>query len=77
MRTPSVPPLLDPAILAQYRSALANWRVTGYVDWNEVAEIWVQEQLRGLDPRRIGKMMYDHVRAGHHRSGARDKTGME
>jgi hypothetical protein len=59
-----VPPLVDPAILAQYVSALANWRVTGYVDWKERARNWVREHLAGIDPRRIAKMMYDHVQAG-------------
>ncbi len=59
-----MPPLQDPTILAQYRSVLANWRVTGYVEWKEVAWNWVREQLAGVDPRYIAKMMYDYVQAG-------------
>jgi hypothetical protein len=59
-----MPPLQDPVILAQYRGALANWHVTGYVDWKEVARNWVREQLSGQDPRRIAKLMCEHVQAG-------------
>ena len=59
-----MPPLQDPVILAQYSAALANWGVTGYVDWKEVARNWVREQLAGQDPRRIARLMYDHVRTG-------------
>lgn len=59
-----MPRLQDPVILAQYRSALANWRVTGYVDWKEPARTWVRVQLGENEPRQIARLMFAHVEAG-------------
>jgi hypothetical protein len=59
-----MPRLQDPVILAQYRSALANWRVTGYVDWKETARTWVRDRLGDYDPRQIARLMFEHVDSG-------------
>jgi hypothetical protein len=40
MEGKAMAPLQDPLILAQYRSALANWHVTGYVEWKDIARDW-------------------------------------
>lgn len=57
-------PLQDPDLLARYRSALANWRVTGYVVWKETALTWLRDHLAGSDPRQIAYLMHQHVQAG-------------
>lgn len=59
-----MPRLQDPLVLAQYCSALANWRFTGYVDWKESALSWARRQLGESDPRQIARLMFDHVNAG-------------
>jgi hypothetical protein len=56
--------LNDPALLARYQSALANWRYTGYVEWKDVAQAWLREQLPNLPLRNIAEQMYNHVAAG-------------
>ena len=56
--------LQDPVVLAQYRSALANWHFTGYVDWKETARNWVRDQLGENEPRQIARLMFEHVEAG-------------
>ncbi len=59
-----MPRLEDPVSLARYRSALANWRITGYVDWKETARTWVRNQLGEHEPRQIARLMFEHVEAG-------------
>ncbi len=59
-----MPRLQDPVILAQYRSALANWRVTGYVDWKEIARAWIRKHLGDCEPRQIARLMFEHVENG-------------
>ncbi len=58
-----MPPLTDPELLARYKSALSNWRVTGYVTWKELAELWLRDNL-GLTARNVAQLMNDHVQAG-------------
>lgn len=59
-----MPPLQDAELLARYRSALANWRVTGYVEWKPTAAAWVQKNLEGLSLRDVAKRLFDFVAAG-------------
>jgi hypothetical protein len=59
-----MPPLQDLEIRARYRSALANWRVTGYVEWKPTAAAWVQENLEDLSLREVAKLMFEFVDAG-------------
>jgi hypothetical protein len=56
--------LKDLAILAQFRGALSNWHVTGYVDWKENARTWVRDQLGQHDPRQIARLLHEYVSAG-------------
>jgi len=56
--------LQDPVILALYCSALANWSVTGYVDWQELARTWVRDRLAENEPRQIARLMYEYLQAG-------------
>jgi hypothetical protein len=56
--------LQDPVILAQYKSALANWYVTGYVEWKDTARDWVLAHLSGVKPRQVAELMHQHVEAG-------------
>jgi hypothetical protein len=57
-------PLQDPVILARYQGALANWHVTGYVDWKETARDWVKCNLRCTKLRDLARLMHEHVEAG-------------
>lgn len=59
-----MPPLQDPAVLARYKSALANWQVTGYVIWKETAQEWVRVHLGTLPLKDLAEMMYNHVESG-------------
>ena len=56
--------LQDPAILARYLSALSNWRYTGYVEWKEVADEWVRDNLPGWTPRAVAEEMDKFIRSG-------------
>lgn len=57
-------PLQDPEILAQYKSALSNWKVTGYVDWRDRAREWARKNLKNFTARTIAELMWQHVAAG-------------
>jgi hypothetical protein len=59
-----MPPLTDPVLLARYQQALANWHVTGYVDWKEVARQWVRDNLPGVEPRMVAQLMHQYVLGG-------------
>ena len=56
--------LQDPAILAQYRSALGNWRVTGYVIWKDTAREWVRHNLPAMSLKDVAEEMEKYVAAG-------------
>jgi hypothetical protein len=56
--------LQDPVILARYKSALANWKVTDYITWKDLPVEWVRKNLPELEPRAIGRLMFQHVAAG-------------
>src|SRR5262245_15366470 len=60
----NMPRLQDPLVLAQYLSALANWRYTGYVDWNENAWEWARDQLGQRRQRQMSRLMFEYVEAG-------------
>jgi hypothetical protein len=57
----SVARLTDPEILARYKSALANWNVTGYVTWKDIAREWVEENLPGYTTRAVAERMHEFV----------------
>src|SRR5262249_43305636 len=59
-----MPPLQGPVLLALYQSAVGNWRVTGYIEWKEMARAWVRDNLGGLSLKDVGELMYRHVAAG-------------
>lgn len=56
--------LQDPVILAQYRSPLANWNVSGYIVWKETARAWLLANLGEGDERKINKLLFEHVQGG-------------
>ena len=56
--------LRDPVILAQYKSALSNWKVTGYVDWKDRSRDWVRDNLAPLTAPAIAELMWRHVATG-------------
>jgi hypothetical protein len=56
--------LTDPAMLARYQIALANWQFTGYIEWKETARDWLVTNLGPIPLREIGRLMYVHVTAG-------------
>jgi hypothetical protein len=58
-----MPPLTDPAILAQFRAVLSEWRYTGYVTAKEVALDWIANNLGGLTLKDVAKAMHDFVAA--------------
>lgn len=59
-----MPPLTAPIILALFGQVLANWNVTDYVTWKDVARNWVGRELPALSLRDVAKAMHDHVVAG-------------
>jgi hypothetical protein len=65
--------LTDPEILARYKSALANWNVTGYVTWKDIAREWVEENLPGYTTRAVAERMHEFVE----RKGARSTRSRE
>ena len=59
-----MPRLQDPDLLARYRAALSNWRITGYVQWKTTAAAWVQKYLEGLSLRDVARILFEHMEAG-------------
>ena len=59
-----MPPLTDPAILAQFHSVLANWRYTGYVTAKDIVLDWIAANLGGLTLRDIARAMHDFLQTG-------------
>jgi hypothetical protein len=59
-----MPPLTDPDTLAAFKHVLANWNVTDYVTWKDVAAEWVGRNLPGLTLRDVARLLHDHVLAG-------------
>ena len=59
-----MPPLTDPERLRHYREALSSWNFSGYVTWTQRAEEWVRENLPGVTPREVGRLMSEYVRTG-------------
>ena len=57
-------PLSDPVIFAKIRSALSNWRFTGYVAWKPIARAWIEANLEGMTARFVAEMMFEHVVSG-------------
>jgi hypothetical protein len=59
-----MPPLTDPDILAAFKQVLANWNVTDYVTWKDVAREWVGRNLPEWTLRDVARLLHDHVAAG-------------
>ncbi len=59
-----MPPLTDPAILAQFGMVLANWNYTGYVTAKDVALEWIANNLGGLTLKDVAKAMHDFLQGG-------------
>ena|ERR1035438_8334923 len=59
-----MPPLTDPAIIAQFQTVVAEWNCTGYVTAKEIALDWIANELGGLDLKAVAKAMYDHLQQG-------------
>jgi len=60
----AMPTLTDPTILAQIRGVLANWNVTGYVEWRALPLHWLARHLHPFRPHEIAKAMWEYVRTG-------------
>src|SRR5262245_55033343 len=59
-----MPPLIDPAILAQFQAVLVNWNYTGYVTAKDVVLEWIANSLGGLTLKDVARAMHDFVAAG-------------
>jgi hypothetical protein len=59
-----MPPLTDPAILAQFNAVLANWNYTDYVTAKPLVVDWITNNLGGLTLKDVAKVMHDFCRAG-------------
>jgi hypothetical protein len=59
-----MPPLTDPAILAQFKAVLANWNCTGYITAKDLALEWIADNLPGLTLKDVAKAMEQHVAGG-------------
>ena len=59
-----MPPLSDPSILACFKQVLANWNVTDYVTWKDVARDWVGANLPNVSLRDVAQLMHQHIMAG-------------
>src|SRR5437773_2765426 len=59
-----MPPLTDPAILAQFRMVLAQWNCTGYVTAKERPRHWITNNLGGLNLKDVAKAMHDFLARG-------------
>lgn len=59
-----MPPLTDPAILAQFQAVLANWSYTDYVVAKETVLDWIARNLGGLNLKDVARAMFDHVANG-------------
>ncbi len=59
-------PLTDPTRLEAYKDALGNWSFAGYIQFEltETAYEWIKRELNGILLKEIGRLMYEHVRAG-------------
>lgn len=59
-----MPLLTDPERLRHYREALRTWQCSGCVIWTQRAEEWVRENLPGVTPSEVSRLMWEHVRTG-------------
>jgi hypothetical protein len=59
-----VPLLNDPEILARYKHALANWRVTGYVEPIGLANEWLRREVDNITRDGFLQLLHDHVFQG-------------
>jgi hypothetical protein len=59
-----MPTLTDPAVLAQFREVLVNWRYAGFVTAKDLALEWIAKNLGGMTLRHVAKAMHDHVQTG-------------
>jgi len=54
----------DPDIRARYFQALSLWQCSGYITWKWRAREFVQQELEGLTPTLVGKLMFEYVQSG-------------
>jgi hypothetical protein len=59
-----MPRLTDPERLRCYQNALENWRVTGYVVFEELAWTWLRANLRVTSQREIARLLHQHIAGG-------------
>lgn len=59
-----MPPLTDPAILAQFKAVLANWNYTGYVTAKDLVLQWIKDNLAGMTLKDVAKAMNDLLTTG-------------
>ena len=59
-----MPPLTDPAILAQFRKVLGEWNCTGYVTVKAVAQHWITVNLGEIDSKDIARAMFEFLQEG-------------
>jgi hypothetical protein len=57
-------PLNDTQLLIRLRSALANWHITGYIDWKDTTREWVKTNLGARKLRDLAKLMPEYVESG-------------
>ena len=59
-------PLTDPNRLQAYKDALSNWSFEGYIQFEltETAYEWIKRELNNISLKEIGRLMYEHVKAG-------------
>jgi len=57
-------PLNDPERLRCYLNALANWGITGYVNFLKHTEDWLRAELAHLPAREVSRLLHDYVAAG-------------
>ena len=59
-----MPPLQDSILFARILGILANWRVTGYVIWKDIAIEWLIDNLTGMDQQQVAKLMFQYLSTG-------------
>lgn len=67
-----MPPLTDPERVRHYTAALSGWSCSGYVNWTARAQEWVRENLPGVTPREVARLMWEHVQGGGRIDEARE-----
>ncbi|MBI3468235.1 MAG: hypothetical protein HY000_34970 [Planctomycetes bacterium] len=56
--------LTDAETLRRYKSALKEWKVTGYVTWKDIAVASLKKELPGYTLRAVAELMHRYVEGG-------------